>query len=25
MTPGDRDVIALIENLRRQNKPPDAR
>jgi hypothetical protein len=25
MTPGDPDVIALIENLRRQNKSPDAR
>jgi predicted CXXCH cytochrome family protein len=25
MTPGDRDVTALIENLRRQNKAPDAR
>ena len=25
VTPGDPDVIALIENLRRQNKAPDAR
>jgi hypothetical protein len=25
ITPGDRDLTALIENLRRQNKPPDAR
>jgi tetratricopeptide (TPR) repeat protein len=25
MTPGDRDLLALIENLRRQNKAPDAR
>jgi len=25
MTPGDPDVIALIENLRHQNKSPDAR
>jgi Tfp pilus assembly protein PilF len=25
ITPGDRDVTALIENLRRQNKAPDAR
>ena len=25
MTPGDRDVTALIENLRRQTKVPDAR
>jgi hypothetical protein len=25
MTPGDRDVTALVENLRRQNQAPDAR